>query len=111
MQRRAIAPGIGCRLRCAVPRPLPHTFSAQFRPSDAYPARSMAETTHTISGDRMDQRKYATLLSVAQEAAAGREDNARALLARLVDEQLEGDARGTDLHAYIFATALSRRLN
>jgi len=59
----------------------------------------------------MDQRKYGTLLSVAQEAAAGREDNARALLARLVDEQLQGDAHGTDLHAYIFATALSRRLN
>ena len=59
----------------------------------------------------MDQRKYATLLSVAQETAAGRDDNARALLARLVDEQLQGDARGTDLHSYIFATALSRRLN
>ncbi|HET7232261.1 MAG TPA: GRAS family protein [Longimicrobium sp.] len=58
----------------------------------------------------MNSLKYATLLSVAQEAAAGREDNARALLARLVDEQLEGDAHGADLHAYLFATALSRRL-
>lgn len=58
----------------------------------------------------MNTRKYATLLSVAQEAAAGREDNARALLAHLVDEHLECDAQGTDLHAYLFATALSRRL-
>jgi len=58
----------------------------------------------------MDLRKYATLLTVAEEAAAGRDENARTLLARLVDEQLEGDARGADLHSYLFATALSRRL-
>lgn len=58
----------------------------------------------------MNTRKYATLLAVAQEAAAGREENARALLAHLVDEHLEGDAHGSDLHAYLFATALSRRL-
>lgn len=58
----------------------------------------------------MDFRKFSMLLAVAEEAAAGRDDNARALLARVVEEQLEGDAQGTDLHAYLFATALSRRL-
>lgn len=59
----------------------------------------------------MNTRTYATLLTVAQEAAAGRDDNARALLARLVDDQLQGDGRSTSLHHVLFATALSRRLN
>jgi hypothetical protein len=59
----------------------------------------------------MNTHTYATLLTVAQEAAAGRDDNARALLARLVDDQLQGEGRGSDLHHVLFASALSRRLN
>lgn len=58
----------------------------------------------------MDTRKYATLLAVVHETLAGRTENARALLADLVDDHLDAGARGDDLQYYIFASALSRRL-
>jgi hypothetical protein len=58
----------------------------------------------------MEHRKYATLLSVVQEAQAGRETAARTLLDRLVGEQMDGGADGRDLHFYLFARALSKRL-
>ncbi|MBB4634162.1 GRAS family protein [Longimicrobium terrae] len=56
----------------------------------------------------MTARKYATLIAVVQEHLAGRDADARALLADLVERQL--DAGGADLQYYIFASALSRRL-
>ncbi|HYH78439.1 MAG TPA: GRAS family protein [Longimicrobium sp.] len=59
----------------------------------------------------MNNRTYATLLTVAEEASAGRNDNARALLARLVDDQLHPASTGANLHHVLFASALSRRLN
>jgi GRAS domain family len=58
----------------------------------------------------MDTRKYATLLSVVQEAHAGREAAARALLDQLVGEHMDAGARAEDLHFYLFARALSSRL-
>ena len=58
----------------------------------------------------MDSRKYATLAAVVQETLAGRHDNARALLARLVDHHLDESEHAEDLQYYIFASALSRRL-
>jgi len=57
----------------------------------------------------MDAKKYATLLAVVHETLAGRHDNARALLAGLVDG-LDSGAHGEDLQYYIFASALSKRL-
>jgi hypothetical protein len=57
----------------------------------------------------MDHRKYATLLSVVQEAQAGRETAARSLLDRMVGDHID-DARAEDLHFYLFARALSKRL-
>jgi hypothetical protein len=57
----------------------------------------------------MDAKKYATLLAVVHETLAGRNDNARALLAGLVDG-LDAGAHGEDLQYYIFASALSKRL-
>lgn len=57
----------------------------------------------------MDAKKYATLLAVVHETLAGRTDNARALLADLVD-RLDAGAHGDDLQYYIFASALSKRL-
>lgn len=58
----------------------------------------------------MDAKKYATLLAVVHETLAGRTDNARALLADLVDDHLDDGAHGEDLQYYIFASALSKRL-
>jgi GRAS domain family protein len=58
----------------------------------------------------MDSRKYATLLSVVQEIHAGREAAARTLLDRMVGEHMDAGARAEDLHFYLFARALSRRL-
>lgn len=58
----------------------------------------------------MDPRKYATLLAVVQESAAGRDGNARALLDRAIGDHLEAGARAEDLHFYLFARALTRRL-
>jgi hypothetical protein len=57
----------------------------------------------------MDARKYATLLAVVHETLAGHTENARALLADLVD-RLDAGAHGEDLQYYIFASALSKRL-
>lgn len=57
----------------------------------------------------MDAKKYATLASVVDETLAGRTDNARELLGRLVDTQLK-DAGSEDLQYFIFASALSKRL-
>src|SRR3954471_9425533 len=59
---------------------------------------------------RMDPRKYATLLAVVQESAAGRDGNARALLDRPIGDHLEAGARAEDLHFYLFARALTKRL-
>ncbi len=56
----------------------------------------------------MSYRKYATLLAVVDEIAAGRIQGARRLLAHHVDAQLGPDA--DDLPYYIFASALSRRV-
>ena len=58
----------------------------------------------------MNARKYATLLAVVNETLAGRTDTARALLADLVDRHLDDGAAGEDLQYYIFASALSKRL-
>jgi hypothetical protein len=58
----------------------------------------------------MDHSKYATLLSVVEEAAQGRDGNARALLDRAIGDHLEAGARAEDLHFYLFARALTRRL-
>ena len=58
----------------------------------------------------MDAKKYATLLAVVHETLADRTDTARALLADLVDRHLDDGASGEDLQYYIFAGALSRRL-
>lgn len=58
----------------------------------------------------MDVKKYATLLAVVNETLAGRNENARTLLADLVDDHLDAGAHGEDLQYYIFASALSRRL-
>lgn len=56
----------------------------------------------------MDAKKYATLASVVDETLAGRMGDARRLLSELVETL---DAAGTDdLQYYIFASALSRRL-
>lgn len=56
----------------------------------------------------MDAKKYATLAAVVDETLAGRTGNARRLLSELVESL---DAAGTDdLQYYIFASALSRRL-
>lgn len=57
----------------------------------------------------MDAKKYATLLAVVNETLAGRRENARTLLAGLVDG-LDSGAHGEDLQYYIFASALSKRL-
>jgi hypothetical protein len=57
----------------------------------------------------MDTRKYASLMAVVQEHLAGRDENARDLLGSLVDGQLR-PGRPEDLRYYIFASALSRRL-
>lgn len=57
----------------------------------------------------MDAKKYATLLAVVNETLAGRDDNARTLLSGLVDG-LDAGAHGDDLQYYIFASALSKRL-
>lgn len=57
----------------------------------------------------METRKYATMLAVVQEHLAGHDDTARALLADLVDRQLDAE-RPEDMPFYIFASALSRRL-
>lgn len=57
----------------------------------------------------MEAKKYATLAAVVDETLAGRTDNARALLADLVERQLSAESSG-DLQHYIFASALSRRL-
>ena len=58
----------------------------------------------------MDAKKYATLLAVVNETLAGRSENARTLLAGLVDDHLDDGAHGEDLQYYIFASALSKRL-
>lgn len=58
----------------------------------------------------MDAKKYATLLAVVNETLAGRTENARTLLAGLVDDHLDDGAHGEDLQYYIFASALSKRL-
>ncbi|HEX6911810.1 MAG TPA: GRAS family protein [Longimicrobium sp.] len=58
----------------------------------------------------MDAKKYATLLAVVHETLAGRTESARALLATLVDAHLDAGAHGDDLQYYIFASALSKRL-
>jgi hypothetical protein len=58
----------------------------------------------------MDAKKYATLLAVVHETLAGRSDVARALLADLVDDHLDDGAHGDDLQYYLFASALSKRL-
>ncbi|HYW10679.1 MAG TPA: GRAS family protein [Longimicrobium sp.] len=58
----------------------------------------------------MDVKKYATLLAVVNETLAGRNENARTLLAGLVDDHLDAGAHGEDLQYYIFASALSKRL-
>ena len=58
----------------------------------------------------MDAKKYAMLASVVDETLAGRTDNARTLLSQLVERHLNADAGGEDLQYYIFASALSRRL-
>jgi hypothetical protein len=58
----------------------------------------------------MDAKKYATLLAVVNETLAGRNENARTLLAGLVDDHLDAGAHGEDLQYYIFASALSKRL-
>jgi hypothetical protein len=58
----------------------------------------------------MQTKKYATLLAVVHETLAGRTQTARALLASLVDTHLDAGAAGDDLQYYIFASALSRRL-
>lgn len=56
----------------------------------------------------MDAKKYAMLASVVDETLAGRTGDARRLLSELVESL---DAAGThDLQYYIFASALSRRL-
>lgn len=55
-------------------------------------------------------KKYATLVAVVDETLAGRHDMARRLLATLVDDHLDASARAADLQYYIFASALSRRL-
>lgn len=57
----------------------------------------------------MDAKKYATLLAVVNETLAGHGENARTLLAGLVDD-LDSGAHGDDLQYYIFASALSKRL-
>ena len=57
----------------------------------------------------MDAKKYATLLAVVNETLAGRNENARTLLAGLVDDHLDAGAH-EDLQYYIFASALSKRL-
>ena len=57
----------------------------------------------------MEAKKYATLAAVVDETLAGRTDNARALLDHLVERQLSAESSG-DLQHYIFASALSRRL-
>jgi GRAS domain family len=59
----------------------------------------------------METRKHATLLAVVDETLAGRTDTARALLATLVDTHLDDGAHGDDLQYYIFASALSKRLD
>ncbi|HEX5870101.1 MAG TPA: GRAS family protein, partial [Longimicrobium sp.] len=59
----------------------------------------------------MDAKKYATLASVVDETLAGRTDNARALLSDLVEHQLNAGAGSEDLQYYIFASALSKRLD
>lgn len=58
----------------------------------------------------MNMKKYATLLAVVHETLAGRDESARTLLAELVDVDLDSGAHGEDLQYYIFASALSRRL-
>lgn len=58
----------------------------------------------------MDAKKYATLLAVVHETLAGRTETARALLATLVDAHLDAGAHGEDLQYYLFASALSKRL-
>jgi hypothetical protein len=58
----------------------------------------------------MDAKKYATLHAVVNETLAGRTENARTLLAGLVDDHLDNGAHGEDLQYYIFASALSKRL-
>jgi hypothetical protein len=58
----------------------------------------------------MNAKKYATLLAVVNETLAGRSENARTLLADLVDDHLDDGAHGEDLQYYIFASALSKRL-
>ena len=58
----------------------------------------------------MDSHKEATLLSVVQEAHAGRETAARALLDQVGGEHMDAGARAEDLHFYLFARALSSRL-
>ena len=57
----------------------------------------------------METRKYASLVAVVQEHLAGRDPVARDLLARMVDGQLQ-PGRPEDLRYFIFASALSRRL-
>jgi hypothetical protein len=57
----------------------------------------------------METRKYASLVAVVQEHLAGRDSVARDLLAGLVDGQLQ-PGRPEDLCYFIFASALSRRL-
>jgi hypothetical protein len=57
----------------------------------------------------METRKYASLVAVVQEHLAGRDSVARDLLAGLVDGQLQ-PGRPEDLRYFIFASALSRRL-
>jgi GRAS domain family len=58
----------------------------------------------------MNAKKYVTLLAVVHETLAGRTENARELLADLVDRHLDDGAGGEDLQYYIFASALSKRL-
>ena len=58
----------------------------------------------------MDAKKYAMLASVVDETLAGRTDNARVLLSELVERQLNAAGGSEDLQYYIFASALSKRL-
>ena len=48
----------------------------------------------------MEAKKYATLAAVVDETLAGRTDNARALLADLVERQLNPRAGGGDLQHF-----------
>src|SRR6476661_4143680 len=93
-----IVPASGCISPSAPLRP------RRSAPRARIPRAPRRGCTEMLVEIQMNTLTYATLLTVAQEAAAGRDDNARALLARLVDDQLQDEGRGSSLHHVLFAS-------